>query len=172
MSSRITGMQHVYRFLTSLCNDLGSFHVIQDNWNAALVSIFTNICNDLASRITGMQRLYRTLQAYVTIWDHFMSSRITWMQRLCRFAQAYITRGLSKTEVQILVFGVQVISCRIARECLQNTCVRVVCVADVSRTYKFWRCSLLKSCEGNENQCYVCLRGGSNPQTQCVFHRI
>ena len=92
-----------------------------------------------------------------------MSSRITWMQRLCRFAQAYITRGLSKTEVQILVFGVQVISCQIARECLQNICVRVVCVADVSRTYKFWRCSLLKSCvrETKTSVTYVCVRAAT-----------
>ena len=115
------------------------------------------------SRITGTQRLYRFLKAYVTIWDHFMSSRITCMQRLCRFAQAYITRGLSQTEVQILVFGVQVISCRIAREWFQKTGVRVVSVADVSRTYKFWRCSLLKSCvrEMKTSVTYVCVRAAT-----------
>ena len=36
-------MQRLYRCVTSICNDLGSFYVIQDYWNAAFVSIFASL---------------------------------------------------------------------------------------------------------------------------------
>ena len=49
----------------STCNDMGPFYVIQDHCNASCVSIFTNICNDMdhcmSYMVIGMQPLYQLL---------------------------------------------------------------------------------------------------------------
>ena len=47
MSSVIIGMQCLSRYLQASVTIWESFHVIRNYWNAAFVSIFTSICNDL-----------------------------------------------------------------------------------------------------------------------------
>ena len=53
MSSMITVIQHLYWFVTGICNDMGLFHVIQDYCNAVCVcvrvSIFVSIWTDMGS---------------------------------------------------------------------------------------------------------------------------
>ena len=47
MSSRILGMQGLSRYLQAYGTIWESFYVIRNYWNAAVVSIFTSICNDM-----------------------------------------------------------------------------------------------------------------------------
>ena len=61
---------------TSICDDMGSFHVIHDYCNAVVVSTFTSICNDMGS-FHVIQDYWNAafvsiFIAHVTIWEHFM----------------------------------------------------------------------------------------------------
>ena len=49
---------------TSICNDMGSFHVIQDYCNSTFASIFGSICNDMGS-FDGIQDYWNA--AFVSI---------------------------------------------------------------------------------------------------------
>ena len=47
MPSGIIGMHRVSRYLQAYVRMWESFYVIRNYWNAACVSIFTSICNDM-----------------------------------------------------------------------------------------------------------------------------
>ena len=47
MSSGIIGIQRLSRYLSAYVRIWESFYVIRNYWNAAFVSIFTSICNDM-----------------------------------------------------------------------------------------------------------------------------